>query len=100
MLSISAPRLEEKTIPMITEDRMRDLLTLADPGLARTPAYRFRLSRDRAVLYAFWDTPGRLAEIAKLELGDVDLNNGTLLVIIYRRAEKRGECPSATRPGR
>ena len=33
MLSISAPRLEEKTVPVITEGQMRDLLTLADPVL-------------------------------------------------------------------
>ena len=45
MLSISAPKLEEKTVPIITEDQMRDLLTLADPSLARTPAHRFRLVR-------------------------------------------------------
>ena len=89
MLSISAPKLEEKTVPIITEDQMRDLLTLADPSLARTPAHRFRLSRDRAILYAFWDTPGRLAEIAKLQLADVDLANGTLLVMGKGLKERR-----------
>ena len=89
MLSISAPKLEEKTVPVITEDQMRDLLTLADPSLARTPAHRFRLSRDRAILYAFWDTPGRLAEIAKLQLTDVDLANGTLLVMGKGRKERK-----------
>ena len=89
--------MEEKTVPVITEDQMRDLLTLADPALARTPAHRFRLSRDRAVLYAFWDTPGRLAEIAKLELGDVDLNNGTLLVMGKGRKERRMPIGDAAR---
>ena len=89
MLSISAPKLEEKAVPVITEDQMRDLLTLADPTLARTPAYRFRLVRDRAILYAFWDTPGRLAEIANLRLADVDLVNGTLLVMGKGRKERR-----------
>ena len=74
MLSVSAPKLEEKTVPVITEDQMRDLLPLAAPVLARTPAHRFRLVCDRALLYSFWDTPGRLAEIAKLRLVDVDLS--------------------------
>ena len=55
---IEPPSLEEKTVPIVTEDQMRDLLALADPALARTPAHRFRLVRDRAVLYSFWDTPG------------------------------------------
>ena len=86
---IEPPSLEEKTVPIVTEDQMRDLLTLADPALARTPAHRFRLVRDRAVLYAFWDTPGRLAEIAKLQLADVDLANGTLLVMGKGRKERR-----------
>ena len=70
---IEPPSLEEKTVPVVTEDQMRDLLTLAAPALARTPAHRFRLTRDRAVLYAFWDTPGRLSEIAKLRLEHTDL---------------------------
>ena len=60
---------------------MRDLLTLADSALARTPAHRFPLVRDRAVLYAFWDTPGRLSETAKLQLESTDLSNGTSLVM-------------------
>ena len=97
MLSISAPKLDEKTVPIITEEQMRDLLTLADPALARTPAHRFRLVRDRAILYAFWDTPGRLAEIAKLQLGDVDLANGTLLVMGKGRKERRMPLGDAAR---
>ena len=86
---IEPPSLEEKTVPVITEGQMRDLLTLADPALARTPAHRFRLVRDRAVLYAFWDTPGRLSEIAKLQLDNVDLANGTLLVMGQGRKERK-----------
>ena len=89
MRSIGAPKLEEKTVPVFTEDQMRDLLTLADPSLSRTLARRFRLLRDRAILYAFWDTPGRLAEIAKLRLADVDLANGTLLVKEKERKERK-----------
>ena len=86
---IEPPSLEEKTVPVITEDQMRDLLTLADPALARTPAHRFRLTRDRAVLYAFWDTPGRLSEIAKLRLQNTDLTNGTLQVMGKGRRERK-----------
>ena len=63
---IEPPSLDEKTVPVITQAQIRDLLTLADPGLARTPAHRFRLVRNRAILYAFWNTPGRLSEISKL----------------------------------
>ena len=86
---IEPPGLDEKAVPTVSEGQVRDLLTLADPALARTPAHRFRLVRDRALLYAFWDTPGRLAEIAKLQLNDVDLANGTLLVMGKGRKERR-----------
>ena len=94
---IEPPSLEEKTVPIITEDQLRDLLTLADPALARTPAHRFRLTRDRAVLYAFWDTPGRLSEIAKLRLENTDLANGTLLVMGKGRKERKMPIGDTTR---
>lgn len=89
LADIEPPSLEEKTVPIVTEDQMRDLPALADPVLARTPAHRFRLVRDRAVLCAFCDTPGRVSEIAKLRLDDVDLANGTLLVMGKGRKERR-----------
>ena len=94
---IEPPSLEEKTVPIVTEDQMRDLLTLADPALARTPAHRFRLVRDRAVLYAFCDTPGRLSEIAKLQLESTDLRNGTLRVMGKGRKERKMPIGDAAR---
>ena len=95
--SIKPLGLDEKTVPVVTEDQVRDLLTLADPALARTPAHRFRLVRDRALLYTLWDTPGRLAEIARLRLDDVDLTNGTLLVMGKGRKERRMPIGDAAR---
>ena len=97
LIHIESPSLDEKTVPVVTEDQMRDLLTLADPALARTPAHRFRLVRDRALLYTFWDTPGRLAEIAKLRLEDLDLTDGTLLVMGKGRKERRMPIGDAAR---
>ena len=98
---IEPPSVDERTVPIVTEGQIRDLLTLADPDLAETPAHRFRLVRDRALLYAFWDTPGRLGEIAKLGLDDVDLTEGTLLVMGKGRKERRmpigGNARSVTR---
>ena len=86
---IKPPSVDERTVPVVTGNQIRDLLTLADPVLAETPAHHFRLVRDRALLYAFWDTPGRLGEIAKLPLDDVDLINGTLLVMGKGRKGRR-----------
>ena len=71
---IKPPSVDEKTVPVVTDDQIRDLLTLFNPALARTPAHRFRLIRSRAVLYMFWDTPGRLGEISELRLEDMDMD--------------------------
>ena len=35
LTDIEPPSVDEETVPVITEDQMRDLLTLADPALAR-----------------------------------------------------------------
>ena len=85
---IKPPSLDEKTVPVVTEEQIRDLLTLTDPALARTPAHRFRLARDRALLYMLWDTPGRLAEISELRLEDLDLEKGAVLVMGKGRRER------------
>ena len=89
MRLIKRPRVEERTIPVVSEDQMRDLLTLLDSALARTPAHRFRLIRNRAVLYLLWDTPGRRNELATLRVEDVDLEAGTVLVMGKGRRERR-----------
>ena len=78
---IERPRVQERTVPTVSEQQMLDLLTLLDPALARTPAHRFRLLRNRAVLFLFWDTPGRRDEVATLDLDGVDLDAGTIMVM-------------------
>ena len=73
--------MDEKTVPVVTEDQMLDLLTLADPALARTSAHHFRLVRDQAVLYMLWHTPGRFNEIFRICLEDLDKEAGAVLVM-------------------
>ena len=60
---------------------------MGDFGAAAYVSLPFRLSRDRPTLYTFQDTPGRLAEIAKLRLEDVSLTNGGLPVVGKGRKE-------------
>ena len=85
---IKPPSLDEKTVPVVSEDQMRDLLILTNPALAKTPAHRFRLVRNQAVLYMLFDTPGRLAEISKIRLEDMDLETGVVLVMGKGRRER------------
>ena len=42
---IKPPRLDEKTVPVVSEDQMRDLLVLTDPALARTDANSLSILR-------------------------------------------------------
>ena len=85
---IKPPSLDEKTVPVVTEEQIRNLLMLVDPALARTPAHRFRLVRSRALLYMLWDTPGRLGEVSKLRLEGVDMEAGAVLVMGKGRRER------------
>ena len=85
---IERPRVQERTVPTVSEQQMLDLLTLLDPALARTPAHRFRLLRNRAVLFLLWDTPGRRDEVATLDLDGVDLDAGTIMVMGKGRKER------------
>ena len=85
---IKRPYVDERTVPVATERAVLDLLTLLDPALARTPAHRFRLDRNRAVLYLLWDTPGRRNEIPILGVADVDLDEGAVLVMSKGRKER------------
>ena len=85
---IKRPHVDERTVPVVTEREVLDLLTLLDPALARTPAHRFCLARNRAVVYLLWDNPGRRNEIAMLAVEDVDLDEGAVLVMCKGRRER------------
>ena len=85
---IKPPSVDEKTVPVVTEEQIRNLLMLVDPALARTPAHRFRLVRSRAVLYMLWDTPGRLNEVSTPTLEDVDMEAGAVRVMGKGRRER------------
>ena len=61
---------------------------MVNPALARTPAHRFRLLRNRAVLFLLWDTPGRRDEVATLDVDGVDLDAGTIMVMGKSRKER------------
>ena len=39
------PRVEEKIVPLVSDEQIADLLSLVNPSLARTPQDTFRLRR-------------------------------------------------------
>jgi site-specific recombinase XerD len=64
-----------------------DLLRWLDPN-GTTPGKRFRVIRDRAAIFLLWDTPGRLGELGNMTIGDVDFDQGAVLVVGKGRRER------------
>lgn len=85
---IPHPHIDEKTIPIVSERQSLDLLRLVDPRIARTAAERFRIIRNRAIVYILIDTPARRGELASMKLGSVDIDTGSVLVMGKGRRER------------
>ena len=86
--AIDKPKLEERVIPTVPDEDLARLLALVNPAKARTPHERFLARRNRAVIYLFIDTPGRLAEVSTLDVADVNLEEGMLKVLGKGRKER------------
>ena len=81
MKLMKPPRVDENTVPFVSDDQIQDLFALLNPGLARTPKERFLMLRNRALLHLFVDTPGRLKEIAKMKLADAQPDENRIRVM-------------------
>ena len=81
MLLMKPPRLEEKTVPLVSDRQVENLLALLNPRLARTPKERFLMLRNRTIVYLFVDTPGRLNEIADMKLDDAQPDENRVRVM-------------------
>jgi site-specific recombinase XerD len=71
MARMRPPAVPEVPVPVLSEDELRALVKAA----ARDRSFYGR--RDEAVIRLFLDTGGRLAEVAGLDVADVDLEMGT-----------------------
>jgi site-specific recombinase XerD len=74
MVGLERPRLDERVVPVFTDEELMRLHYVTDPGLTETEMAWFLALRDRAVLMLFIDTPARKAEMAGLRVEDVDLD--------------------------
>lgn len=86
--NIAVPKAEKRVVPILSEDDFRNLLRVTDPGLYKTRAWHFHAVRDQALLWTFFDTPGRKSEIARLTLGQVDLKGRRIMVEGKGRKER------------
>ena len=73
--AMKRPRVEQKVVPIVSDEEICNLLSLVDPKLARTLLDTFRLLRNGAVICIFVDTPGRRQEIATMKIGDLFLED-------------------------
>lgn len=74
MARMHPPTVPEEPVPVLTEDELRALLRACE-------GKTFEDSRDAAIIRLFVDSGIRLAELANLDLGDVDLVEAVALVI-------------------
>jgi site-specific recombinase XerD len=74
MAKLKPPILPEVPIPIVSDPDLKDLLASCNPKT-------FLGIRDEALLRAYIDTGGRLSEIARLTVDDVDLDAQLFLVM-------------------
>ncbi len=85
---IPHPHIDEKVVQTVSEQEMIRLLARTDPSFAKGASERFRMVRDRAMLYLLVDTPGRRSELVSLTVETVDLDMGAILVFGKGRRER------------
>jgi len=84
MAGLKPPIVPEQPVPVLSEDDMRTLLrSCAGKG--------FKDRRDAAIIWLFYDTGMRLAELAGLTLADLDMEYDIATVI--GKGRRRRACP-------
>jgi site-specific recombinase XerD len=82
MARMRPPAIPEQLVPILSEDELRALLRAA----AKDTSFYGR--RDEAVIRVFVDSGARLAEVAGIQVEDVDLESGVLRVLGKGRRER------------
>lgn len=79
-LGIKAPKLDSKVIEPLTDEQLRALLKACTPPKGADRAQMLRHRRDEAILRLMLESGVRAGEVVALEVGDVDLHQGTATV--------------------
>ena len=74
MAKMHAPKVEVHPVPVLTEDDIRRLL-------AQAAGKDFDDRRDTALILMYYDTGGRLSEVANLTLEDIDRDQAVAIVV-------------------
>jgi integrase/recombinase XerD len=81
MLRLKAPRVPEQALDPVPPDTVRAMLDTCDKGLLGL--------RDRALLLALCDTGARANELLSVNLADVDLASGAILLRVTKAKRPR-----------
>jgi len=79
-LGIKSPQLDAKVVEPLTDDELRALLTACHPPPGLTPAQVLRYRRDEAMVRFMLETGARAGEVVAIELPDLDLPGGTVII--------------------
>lgn len=79
-LGVKAPKLDERVIEPLTDAQLRALIKACTPPKGSTQGEQLRHRRDEAIVRVMLETGLRAGEVVNLELADVDLLNGQLVV--------------------
>lgn len=90
-LAIKMPQWESKEIVPFTEDEIRLLIKACDaanvPNGKKRKAYQFRRHnslRDKCIILTLLDTGMRVGELTRLQISDVNLENGEVFIRPFR----------------
>lgn len=85
------PSVKEKMKLFLNEEEMGGLLTLADQGTVRAPAWRDLSIRDRALLEFAFVTGLRASDLVRVKLDQVLASDGTVLESFRIKMKKTGK---------
>lgn len=83
-LGLKPPQLDQVVVEPLTDEQLRAMLRVCTPPKGATAAEALRYRRDEALIRVMLETGMRAGEAAALELGDVDLVAG---VVVVRRGK-------------
>lgn len=79
-LGVKSPKLDEKVVEPLSDAELKALLKACIPPKGATPAEALRHRRDEAMIRLMMETGMRAGEVVGLQIADVDLVEGILIV--------------------
>ena len=80
-LQVRAPKVDQPVVPVLSDDQLRAMLKACEPPAdERTGLPSLRHRRDEAIIRLMFETGMRASECVDLEVDDLDLQAGTVVI--------------------